>query len=138
MIHIQKKYSFYLFILLLISGCSVPIYDQYEYEFATSLKAEALHIMSKATEQFSLHKETVEELKLNLEKAYQYSAGRKNNEISSEQWKIIKDPDRNSLGGFLKRWEAKQSLDVNFIEEAKGLVSDGFDTIIAYEGEKAK
>jgi len=94
--------------------------------------------MDKATEPFSTHKQEVETLKLNVEKAYEYAKGRPKNEETTKQWAIIKDPSRNSLGGFLKRWENSQTLKKDFIEEAKGLVSDGFDTVIELESGKRK
>ena len=50
----------------------------------------------------------------------------------------IKDPTRNSLVGFLKRWENKNQLDKTFIQEAKALVSDGFDAVIELESGKIK
>jgi len=94
--------------------------------------------MDKATQPFSDNKQTVEALKLNLEKAYEYAKGIPKNEETTNQWAIIKDPSRNSLGGFLARWENKQTLSKDFIQEAKGLVSDGFDTIIELESGKRK
>ncbi len=136
--YLLKKHLCSLISLLVLISCSVPVYDQYEYELATSLKAEALILMDKAIDPAASHQAAINDMKLKLEKAYEYSAGRPNNEISAKQWEIIKDSEKNSLGGFLKRWEEKQTLSVTFITEVKGLVSDGFDTIIEYEGAKAE
>lgn len=122
---------------VLLTGCStIAPFSQKAYEQATSLKVEAMATMDKATEPFSIHKQGVETLKLNVEKAYEYAKGRPQNEETTEQWAIIKDPSRNSLGGFLKRWEDSQTLKKEFIQEAKGLVSDGFDTVIELESGK--
>lgn len=123
----------------LLTGCStISPFSQKAYEQATSLKVEALATMDKATDPFSSHQQAVEILKLNIEKAYEYAKGRPQNEDTTKQWAIIKDPSRNSLGGFLKRWEDKQTLTHAFIQEAKGLVSDGFDTVIELESGKHK
>ena len=132
--------TFFAFIALaLLASCtSISPFTPKAYEQATSLKAEALVIMDKATQPFSDNKQTVEALKLNLEKAYEYAKGIPKNEETTNQWAIIKDPSRNSLGGFLARWENKQTLSKDFIQEAKGLVSDGFDTIIELESGKRK
>jgi hypothetical protein len=126
-----------LFVLLM--GCtSIAPYNQRAYEQATSLKVDALSIMNKATEPFTNHKQSIDLLKINLEKAYEYAKGRSKNEISTNQWAIIKDPSRNSLGGFLKKWENNTQLEKDFINEAKTLVSDAFDTVISLEGGKIK
>jgi hypothetical protein len=123
----------------LLAGCStIAPLSQKAYEQATSLKVEALATMDKAIEPFSHQKQEVEALKLNVEKAYEYAKGRPQNEETTRQWAIIKDPARNSLGGFLKRWEDSQTLTKEFIQEAKGLVSDGFDTVIELESGKRK
>jgi outer membrane murein-binding lipoprotein Lpp len=124
---------------MLLAGCLIIApFSQKAYEQATSLKVEAVATMDKATEPFSTHKQEVETLKLNVEKAYEYAKGRPKNEETTKQWAIIKDPSRNSLGGFLKRWENSRTLKKDFIEEAKGLVSDGFDTVIELESGKRK
>jgi len=123
----------------LLAGCStIGPFSQKGYEQATSLKAEALATMDKAIEPFSTQKQGVEALKLNVEKAYEYAKGRPQNEETTSQWEIIRDPSRNSLGGFLKRWEDSQALKRDFIQEAKELVSDGFDTVIELESGKRK
>jgi hypothetical protein len=45
----------------------------------------------------------------------------------------MRDPDRNLLGGFLKRWKDKGTLSGVFVTEAKKNVSLGFDQIIGLE-----
>jgi len=134
-----SNYLVAFIVLALLAGCtSISPFSQKGYEQATSLKAEALMTMDKATEPFASEKQNVEALKLNLEKAYEYAKGLPKNDETTNQWAIIKDPSRNSLGGFLKRWETKQTLSKEFIQEAKGLVADGFDTIIELESGKRK
>ena len=94
--------------------------------------------MDKATEEYSANKDIVEDLKTKLQKSYEYSKGRPKNDISTKQWEILISPDRNLLGGFLKRWESKNTLSRAFIDDAKGLVGDAFDTIIGLESGKIK
>ncbi|AEB09556.1 hypothetical protein [Desulfobacca acetoxidans] len=122
-----------------LGGCAtISPYSATAYEQATSLKAEALVLMGKATEPYSQHQTQVEALKLNLEKAYEYAKGRPKNELSIRQWEILKDPERHSLGGFLKRWQQESSLRPAFVQEAKELVADQFDAIIGLESGKPK
>lgn len=127
--------TFFLFAL----ACStISPFNQKAYEQATSLKAEALTLMDKAVKPFSDYRQEAELLRLNLEKAYEYVRGLPKNEITTKQFEILKDPGRNSLGGFLKLWEERTTLSAGFVEGAKELVRDGFDTIIELESGKRK
>lgn len=133
------KNTWVAFLVLVISACStIAPYSQTAYEQATSLKAEVLILMDKATEQYSAHKAEAEVIQLDMEKAYEYSKGRPKNEISTKQWEIVRNPNRNSLGGFLKHWKANGTLNQSFITEAKGLISDQLDTVIGLESGKIK
>ncbi len=123
-----------------LAGCQATIspFSQRAYEQATSLKVEALALMDKAVRPYAEQKAEIEALRLDIDKAYEYARGRPNNEVSANQWKILRDPERNSLGGFLRRWELRGTLPPAFIAEARGLVADGFDTIIELESGKRK
>ncbi|MCL6099013.1 MAG: hypothetical protein M1391_10600 [Bacteroidetes bacterium] len=139
----MKSISFTQFKLLLIAtlivGCSSSaIFNQKAYEQATSLKVDVLNLMDKATGLYADNEKEINELKINVEKAYQYCLGLPNNDETIKQWEIIKDPERNSIMGFLKRWEAQKQLKRDFIDDAKSLVSDGFDQIIGLESGKVK
>ncbi len=122
------------------SGCAALIdkYDKVAYQNATSIKVDALVLMDKATEPYSQNESCVEELKIQVEKAYEYAKGRPKNEIVTKQWAIMKDPNRNLLGGFLERWKDKKTLSKIFITEAKNNISLGFDQIIGLESGKIK
>jgi hypothetical protein len=85
---------------------------------------------------FSDYEEDVAFMKTELSKAYEFAKGRPNNEISTKQWEILIDENRNLLGGFLKRWENDETLSEMFVTEAQKLVSDAFDTIIGLESGK--
>lgn len=136
---IRKIPLLYLVAALMLVGCStISPFSQPAYEQATSLKVESLALMDKAVEPYGNHKKSVAELKLSIEKAYEYAKGRPKNKISTDQWSIIKDPSGNSLGGFLSRWEKNKKLTKGFVDNAKGLVSSGFDTVIELEGGKDK
>src|SRR6266511_1884483 len=112
-------------LFLLIGGCAtIAPYNETAYEQATALKAETLILMDKATEQFSLHKDEVQKVRLDMDKGYEYAKGRPKNELSTKQWEIVRDPERNSLGGFLKRWETTGVLGQTFVSEMKKVVAD--------------
>lgn len=123
----------------LVAGCtSIALYSEVAYQQAVSLKVESLALMDKASEDFSAHKAEVADLKLKLSKAWEYAKGRADNELSAKQWEILIDPEGHLMGGFLKRWEQDGTLSPAFAQEAKGLVSDAFDTIIGLESGKIK
>lgn len=125
----------WLFLLsLMIGSCtSIATFDKVAYQHATSLKVDSLALMDKASNPYSKHENEVEKLKLKIDKAYEYAKGRPKNEIITKQWSIMRDPDRNLLGGFLVRWKSKSTLSKTFIMEAERNISLGFDQIIGLE-----
>jgi hypothetical protein len=125
--------------LAFLSACSpIAAFSQPAYEQATSMKVEALAIMERATEPYVDHGQSVEALKINAEKAHEYARGRPENEETAQLREIIEDPSRNPLGGSLGRWEREGTLGVIFIQEAKCIVSDGFDAVIELGSGKRK
>jgi hypothetical protein len=121
------------------AGCStISPFDQYAYTQATSLKVDALALMGKATEEAASHSEAIEQLSIKIDKAYEYEKGRPKNEITTRMWDVLKNPERNLLGGFIKRWREKGKLSQAFIEESKELVAEAFDLISSLESQKVK
>jgi hypothetical protein len=132
--------SWLVLVVSILAACSnlIAVYSQTAYEQATSIKAESLVLMSKATEPYSQHAQQVAALMLNVDKAYEYAKGRPRNEISTEQWAKMKDPNSNLLGGFLKRWEERGQLNPVFVKEAEAQIAKAFDQIIELESGKNK
>ena len=122
------------------SACAPRLapFSELAYEQAIGLKVDAVALMSRAHEPFARHREAVAALTLRLDKAYEFAHGRPRNEISAQQWEILRDPERNLLGGFLRRWESASTLSPVFIEEARRLIADAFDTIIGLESGKLR
>jgi len=119
-------------------GPTISSFSPIAYEQATSLKVDALGLMDRATDPYANHRAETESLTVRLAKAYEFARGRPDNDMSTEQWRILIDPGRNLLGGFLARWRKESKLSTTFVTEAKGLVSDAFDTIIGLESGKLK
>lgn len=127
--------------LVIVNSCNLlktALYDQYTYENVTSLKVESLHLMSSAESSFANFKYEVDQLKIDLEKISEYEKNKSNNKITYEMINLIKNHDKNLLGGFLKRWEEKDKLSESFIEESKIQVEEAFDLLIKYELNKEK
>jgi hypothetical protein len=129
-----------LLMVMSLVGCPrhIAIYNQPDYERTVNLKVDALNLMGKATEPYAQNQTAVENLRLSLEKAYEAAKGIPNNQVVTQQWAILKDPNNNLLGGFLARWQKKSVLTQPFIDEMKVQVGDAFDKIIAVESGKPK
>jgi len=125
--------------IVVLAACStISTYDKAAYEHATNAKVDSLALMEKATENWSDHQKEIEALTNELDKAYEYDRGRQLNRMTAAQWEILRDPDRNLVGGFLKTWKTKGSLSVIFVTEKKAQVADAFDQIIQLESGKLK
>lgn len=126
-----------LSLIILFWSCStISVFSPEAYKQAVDLKVESLELISFATTPYSDYKEDVEDLKTELNKAYEFSKGRPKNEISTKQWEILINPDGNLLGGFLKRWKEEENLSQMFVTEMQILVGDAVDTIIGLESGK--
>jgi len=121
---------------ILWSCSSVSVFSPEAYKQAVDLKVESVSLMSFATTPYSDFEDDVSYLRTELEKAYEFSKGRPNNEISTRQWEILINPEGNLLGGFFKRWEDENTLSEMFVTEAQMQVGDAFDTIIGLESGK--
>jgi hypothetical protein len=121
----------------IISSCSsISIFSPEAYKQAVDLKVESINLMSFATMPYTDFEDDINFLDTELSKAYEFSKGRPDNEISTKQWGTLINPDGNLLGGFLKRWEEEGTLSQMFVTEMQTLVSDAFDTIIGLESGK--
>ena len=125
--------------LLFSSACSlIAPYDRAAYEHATNAKVDTLALMSKATGSYDEHEKEVEALVRQLDKAYEYDRGRQLNQITVAQWDILRDPNRDLVGGFLKVWKTKRTLSATFVTEKKKQIGNAFDQIIQLESGKLK
>jgi len=124
---------------VLLAACIlIARYDQAAYEHATSAKVDTLTLINKATTSYDEHQKEVEALVTQLDKAYEYDRGRQLNRITVSQWDILRDPNRNLVGGFLKMWKTKGTLSAAFVAEKKRQVADAFDQIIQLESGKIR
>jgi len=122
--------------LVIYSCTTISVFSPEAYKQAVDLKVESLELMYFATMSFGDYEDDVVYLKTELDKAYEFSKGRPNNEISTRQWEILIDPEGNLLGGFLNRWQEEETLSEMFVTEMQTLVGDAFDTIIGLESGK--
>ncbi|OGS28219.1 MAG: hypothetical protein A2297_01920 [Elusimicrobia bacterium RIFOXYB2_FULL_48_7] len=120
-------------------GCAtISPFSQHAYSQAVELKVDALRLMDNATDTYSKHTEEVEQLLLRIEKAYEYEKGRPKNEITTQLWEMLIDPDKDMLGTFLKDWKTRDSLEAYLVGEKKKQIRSAFDKIIELESGKRK
>ncbi len=117
-----------------LSGCNtIAPFDQAAYDKTTGAKAEALALMDKATTPYANHMKEIDAVSLTVNKAYEYDAGRPLNAITLQQWQILRDPNRNLFGAFLRRWREKGTLKPDYVAEKKPDVAAAFDQITGLE-----
>ncbi|HWY40187.1 MAG TPA: hypothetical protein VNX27_05270 [Chthoniobacterales bacterium] len=127
------------FVWLSFTACAlIANYDRVAYEHATNAKVDTLALMNKATDNYEAHEKEVEALTNELDKAYEYDRGRQLNQITVAQWDVLRDPNRNLVGGFLKMWKEKGKLGATFVAEKKKQIGDAFDQIIQLESGKRR
>ncbi|MBN1252685.1 MAG: hypothetical protein JXA16_11155 [Bacteroidales bacterium] len=131
---------FLILTLLFISfGCaSISKFDQYAYIQTTSLKVDALNVMSLATEEYYKHEKAVYEFETNLQKIYEYEKNRPKNEITLKLWDKLLNKEGHLLGGFIEKWKTDTILNIVYINEKKDQVSEAFDQIAGLESKKIK
>ncbi len=136
----RHLWQFLLMIMSVVAaGCyTISTFDQYAYQQTTSLKVDALALMDLAVDSASTHFAEINDITTRIDKAYEYEKLRPKNEISAGMWDILKNPDRNLLGGFLKRWQERQLLNAAYIEDKKEQIARAFDIIAGLESSKLK
>jgi hypothetical protein len=124
--------------ILLLGGCASLIadYSLDAYKNATTLKAETAALIDKAGESYSQHKVDVDALTTKINAAYEFSAGLPSNQISAQQWQILRDPNGNLYGGFVAQWRHKGSLSMAYRSDKKMQLGRAFDYIICLEANK--
>ena len=135
---IMHKLTLLLLLFSFVGCSSISTFDQHAYIQTTSLKVDALNLMTQATDSFSIHAKNVAEVKTNLQKIYEYERNRPKNEVTVKMWDLLLNSDGHLLGGFLKRWEDKSVLGATFVNEEKKIISDAFDQIAGLESGKIK
>jgi hypothetical protein len=136
-----RYYTVYLsaLALLLVTSCAslrTAVFDQYSYQKGTEIKVDATRLMDKANTQYDSQTAAIVNLQTELDKMVEYEKNKPDNQISYAMWKMLADPNKKFIGGFLKFWKDKGTVNTVFIDEAKGQVTEALDLILQYEGKK--
>lgn len=138
-----------LSIICFLCSCKTLIttYDPYSYTQLSSLKVDVLHVMSKATEEYSPHATAVENAKMEIQKAYEYDTHKPKNEIMAKMWKflyesLLSDQMEGIVGhqhkkGFFNKWKDENKESEAFVDEASSkIISPMFDLLLELESKK--
>lgn len=135
----NKLLALFVCLLIVLAGCTpISVYSQYAYQQAVDLKVESLNLISHADQSYQNYQKDVDDLTQKVEKAYEYAKGRKDNDLSTQQWEILKNPDGHLLGGVLKKWKSEDKLSTVYVSDKKQTISDAYDQIIILESGKPK
>lgn len=142
--HLRRFIPAYRLMLVLITisawSCAptISLYDQHAYQETTSVKVDALDLMSQATDEYQAHAKEVQQLESQIQKIYEYEKNRPKNEITVRMWEKLKDKNEQLLGGFLQKWKMEERIAAAVVEGAKKNVGLAFDQIAQLEIQKIK
>lgn len=124
--------------LFLFVACTPLIspFSEVAYQNATDLKAHSLALVDQSAEPYSQHAAEADQLKVDLSSAYEFVHGMKGNQLSADQWQLMRDPGKNLMGGFVGFWQSKGSVGPAFRDEYHGQIAEAFDYIICLEANK--
>ena len=127
-------------LLILLSNCSMfkPKFDPVGHQYAVTIKKEALALIDKAGESYSLHRDEVYLLMTRVERAYENARLKYKNDGVTGIWDVMRSPEANRLARFMLDWEKEDILDDTYREEAKKLLQENFDLLIKVEESKKK
>ncbi len=137
----QKSFIYLLLTLFLIvwtSCATTPLFDQHSFDKTIDAKVESISLMKKSIYFYEDYKDVAEEHFKELQKIYEYDSRRKNNNITTEMWKVLLNENNNLYAGFIKRWREVGPQRPAFVNEAVLQVEEAFDKILDYEGAKNK
>lgn len=113
-------------------------YNPIGLQYAVTVQTEAPLLMGKATESFYLCKKEVYQLMSTVEEAYENAKILTKNQAITGIWDILRNPDGNRLGKFMKMWEKEGKLDKKTVALYIKWVNDDLKTLVEKEKKKGK
>ena len=138
MLRLMRLVSVLFLLFFFQVNCSIfkPKMDPVGLQYAVSIQQEALEVVAKARESFSLHREEVYRLMTRVERAYEHARPLYKNGGVTGIWDVMRDPLSNRLARFMAEWEKEDILDESYIKSALKWVKDDFDILIKIEEKK--
>jgi hypothetical protein len=127
-----------VFIALFLSACAPLIadYNAESYKTATTLKAETQALIDKSGDSFANRRAEIDATTTRINAAYEYAAGLPSNQLSAQQWDILRDPNGDFYGGYIRMWRQNGSVGPVFRSEKRQQIGRAFDYIICLEANK--
>ena len=127
-------------LLLLLSNCSMfkPKFDPVGHQYAVNIQKEALALIGKAGESYSLHRDAVYLLMTRVERAYENARTKYKNDGVTGIWDVMRNPEANRLARFMLDWEKEDVLAPGYRKEATKLLQENFKLLIEIEESKKK
>lgn len=125
-------------LFLWLSACAIPMaeYNLDAYKNATTTKAQTEALVAKSGERYALHVKDVDEVTLAINSAYEFAAGLPSNQLSAEQWNILRDPEGGLYGEFIATWKRNGTTSPAYRREKARQMNLAFDEIICLEANK--
>lgn len=108
-------------------------FDPLAHQRAVALKADAMGLVAVSGEPFGRHRESVEATNAKLEEAFSLSAAAPGNELVTAEWAAMKNPEGDLYRGFVRRWQARGTIDQATREAAVSRITARFDYILCLE-----
>lgn len=125
---------------VVLSSCNSIIaeYSLQAYTNATSLKARSLALVDLSEGPYLPHVDVANTLMADINAAFEFANGLPNNQIAARQWDLIRDKERNLVGGYVEFWKTQSPSGVSdfFRNEAKTGIARAFDYVICLEVNK--
>jgi len=124
-----------LLLIMAVAACS-PLaspFSEQAYRNATAMKARSLSLVARSGEPFVQHGDDVQALLTDIDAAYEYAKGLPRNEVVTEQWRLIRDPDAGLVGSFASEWARKGAFGATFRQDYAEEIAFAFDTVICVE-----
>jgi hypothetical protein len=122
-----------------IPGIGTPAsapFDQQAYQNAVNVRAQALVLIDRAGERYATHRVAVEALMVEIDRAYSHAQSRPNNQIATQAWEVIRNPQGGSLANYLLRWRERGVLAAGVRTERRAQIAAHLDYVVCIEANK--
>ena len=117
------------------SPASAP-FDQLAYQNAANVKAQALALIDRAGEKYATRRAEAEALIAEIDRAYSYAQSRPNNQIATQAWEVIRNPQGGSVVAYVRTWQQRGSLPPAFRLEKRRQLAGHLDYVVCIEANK--
>ena len=111
-------------------------YDPAAAQRTAELKVASVNLIAKSGERFSRHAAEVSSVTAAMDTAYELARATPGNELVTQQWEIMRNPEGALYGGFIKRWQANGTVSAAFREEITPQIAAAFDLMLCLENAK--